>query len=205
MIVFDYNKAIHPDSGKKYEVINDIIITPFWTEEFCKVMVDASELYQDRFHNFVQGPAVYAWKDLALNHLSDVTFLYYCRQYKRDLIPIMHKVYDETVEITGWFTPAILRYDKIGNYVAKHYDISLITTNIKLNNDYKGCDLVWPRQQFDSRDVPPGYAMIWPGTVTHPHFSTPLESGKKYSLSSWTWPPAWHPDKSGSIPNTDQL
>ena len=205
MILFDYKNAIHPDSGKTYEVYKDIIITPFWTEEFCNHLVLAAEMYQDRFQNTIQGPGSYAWKDMALNHISDVTFFYYCRQYKKDLIPILHEVYGKTIEIEGWFTPQLLRYDTAGQHVIEHYDVSLITVNVKLNNNYDGCDLIFPRQNFSCKDIPPGHAIVWPSAITHPHYSTPLVSGKKYAMSSWTWPPRWSPGDAGSIVNSDQL
>jgi hypothetical protein len=208
MILFDYKNAIHPDSGKTYEVHKDIIITPFWTEEFCKQLVEISKFYSTNFKNTIKwggSEEIGAWKDLALNHISDVTFLNYCRHYKRDIIPIMSEVFGKGVQTFGWFTPNILRYDNPGDCISSHYDVSWITLNIKLNNDYQGCDLVFPRQGFDAAKVPLGYAMVWPSLTTHPHHSTPLISGTKYAFSSWTWPPFWSPGDAGSIVNSDQL
>jgi hypothetical protein len=208
MILFDYKNAIHPDSGKTYEVYKDIIITPFWTEEFCKQLVEISEFYSTNFKNTIKWGGheeIGAWKDLALNHISDITFLNYCRHYKRDIIPIMSEVFGKGVQTFGWFTPNILRYNNPGDCISSHYDVSWITLNIKLNNDYQGCDLVFPRQGFDAAKVPLGYAMVWPSLTTHPHHSTPLISGTKYAFSSWTWPPRWSPGDAGSIVNSDQL
>jgi curved DNA-binding protein CbpA len=94
------------------------------------------------------------------------------------------------------------KYDQIGQENNLHNDASLVTLNIKLNNDYQGCELLFPRQQFNSKDVPTGYAMIWPSVVSHPHVTTPLTLGRKLSIVSWTWPPEW--SKTG-IPNIKNL
>ena len=48
MIFLDYQKGIHPECGIKYDVVDDIIITPFWTQEFCADLIKISELYKSR-------------------------------------------------------------------------------------------------------------------------------------------------------------
>ena len=67
-----------------------------------------------------------------------------------------------------------------------HHDESYISGSVKLNADYTGAELVFPRQNFSNLEIIPGDLLLWPSQVTHPHKCTPLKSGKKYSLTFWT-------------------
>jgi predicted 2-oxoglutarate/Fe(II)-dependent dioxygenase YbiX len=67
-----------------------------------------------------------------------------------------------------------------------HSDLSLVTGSVKLNDDYTGGDLYFPRQKFSNKDVPVGKCILFPGQVTHSHTSKELESGTKFSLTIWT-------------------
>ena len=70
--------------------------------------------------------------------------------------------------------------------LALHNDASLVTASIKLNDDYEGADLVFPRQGINNKGVPVGEAILFPGQVTHGHQCEELISGTKYSLTIWT-------------------
>jgi hypothetical protein len=48
-MIIDFNKAVHPQCGKEFYVHNDIIITPFWTEEFCQDMISLADLHAEEF------------------------------------------------------------------------------------------------------------------------------------------------------------
>ena len=199
MITLDFNKGVHPDCGKKFYVHNDIIVTPFWTEEFCKSIIELANQQADNFSKEIvwYGESSKAmglgWDDIKFDSISQELFQEFVKQYKERIVPLLSQVYTPAAaDIKGWFSPYIIRYTQIGQYADLHNDASYITLNVKLNNDYTGCDLVFPRQDFDSKDIPVGHAMIWPSTVSHPHYSTPLEKGSKFSIISWTWPPEWN-------------
>ena len=66
-----------------------------------------------------------------------------------------------------------------------HVDHSLITGSVKLNDDYEGATLYWPKQGFDNASVPVGKMILFPGMVTHPHYVDELVSGTKYSATIW--------------------
>ena len=100
----------------------------------------------------------------------------------------------------------------VGTHMHQHYDhiqsifdgqlkgIPIISIVGLLNDNYKGSLLKFPRQNFDNKDIPKGWSMVWPSTVTHPHETTPLKKGTKYTLSSWSHPPSWsHEEMGGSI------
>jgi len=67
-----------------------------------------------------------------------------------------------------------------------HNDASLVTGSIKLNDDYEGGILEFPRQGISNKDIPVGKCILFPGQVTHAHTSTELQSGTKYSLTIWS-------------------
>ena len=81
----------------------------------------------------------------------------------------------------------------------QHTDTSLITTTMILNesSEYEGSHLTFPRQNFTSKDIPAGHAIIFPGLVTHPHFGSELTSGKRYTFVHWTRGP--------HFPNTEDM
>ncbi|MFM8867081.1 MAG: 2OG-Fe(II) oxygenase [Ilumatobacteraceae bacterium] len=60
-----------------------------------------------------------------------------------------------------------------------------MSASVKLNESYEGAELEFPRQGFSNKDLRVGDIVVWPSLVTHPHRSTPLVSGTKYSLTLW--------------------
>lgn len=67
-----------------------------------------------------------------------------------------------------------------------HNDSSQVTGSVKLNDDYEGATLHWPRQKINNSDIPVGKMIIFPGMVTHGHYVDELTSGTKYSATFWT-------------------
>lgn len=198
MMILDYNHAIHPQCGKEFYVHKDIIVTPFWTEKFCQSIINLADIHHTNFKKNIyfkggtQHRSGIGWHDILMSDVSQELFEEFVGHYHRMICPLLDNVYQCGDPITGWFSPYIIKYDQIGQENNLHNDVSLITLNIKLNNDYTGCELIFPRQDFNSKDVPAGYAMIWPSAISHPHVTTPLVSGRKLSIISWTWPPEWH-------------
>lgn len=67
-----------------------------------------------------------------------------------------------------------------------HNDASMVTGSVKLNDDYEGATLVFPRQKVTNQDIPIGKMILFPGQVTHGHYVDPLISGTKYSATFWS-------------------
>jgi predicted 2-oxoglutarate/Fe(II)-dependent dioxygenase YbiX len=67
-----------------------------------------------------------------------------------------------------------------------HNDASLVTGSVKLNDNFEGGDLLFPRQGISNKDIPPGKMILFPGMVTHGHECTELTKGTKYSLTMWS-------------------
>jgi hypothetical protein len=56
---------------------------------------------------------------------------------------------------------------------------------LKLNDDFVGGRLEFPRQELDNGDLGVGELLLWPSLVTHPHRAAPVTSGVKYGLTIW--------------------
>jgi len=67
-----------------------------------------------------------------------------------------------------------------------HHDSSFITGSVKLNSDYTGALLNFPRKKFTNENIKVGSLLLWPGNITHQHECTSLLEGEKYSLTIWT-------------------
>ena len=67
-----------------------------------------------------------------------------------------------------------------------HNDASLVTGSVKLNDDYEGATLIFPRQDVTNKDIPIGKMILFPGQVTHGNSVDELKSGPKYSATFWS-------------------
>ena len=181
--MLDYKSGIHKDSGKTFEVFNDFILTPFWTEQFCKELVDIAKFYDDRFVTDTHTSDLHFWK------INNFLFRDFASHYKRDILPILNKEF-LNFELDGLWSPFIVKHD-IGKSTPLHQDRSKISMSIKLNNDYVGGEIQFPRQKFSNKDIPIGNVLLWAGEVTHPHLITEVKSGTKYTVVGFTFPPAW--------------
>lgn len=195
--MIDYGNAIHPNCGE-YENINDILVTPFFTKEFCNTLCEVSKKLDNKFSFWQQNHTTHSHEgDLYFNQLyfSDIShflFVDFTKHYSKHILPIIAKEWPVTT-IDGWYSPFLVKYDSSNkDTLHLHNDISLITLVVKLNDDYEGGHLEFPRQGYSGKDLPVGYAQIWPSAVTHPHRVTPVTSGMRYSMTSWTWPYSWN-------------
>lgn len=173
--------GIHEDIGKFTYVDKDTLLTPFFTSEYCKHFiglfeelgfeVDDNGNYDTLIHKVKGGDEICA-----------------------DFTEIVESVIEP--EIVKAFTPAIKnrlwqgfpipfvkKFSKVGQKTLDlHSDNSLMTLFVKLNDDFKGCRTVFPRQEWSLDDVPAGTMAVFPGSITHPHYTTELFEGSKYSL-----------------------
>jgi predicted 2-oxoglutarate/Fe(II)-dependent dioxygenase YbiX len=80
----------------------------------------------------------------------------------------------------------VIKYESGGQESLRlHHDVAQVSASIKLNDDYEGAVLEFPRQGVSNADIPVGSLLAWPSLVTHPHHSTPITRGVKYSLTMW--------------------
>ena len=106
--------------------------------------------------------------------------------WKKYLYPIIEQ-YWKPMEMYGMRDAFVMRYAMdTQRKLNLHTDASLVTGSVKLNDNYEGADLVFPRQNISNKDIPIGKCILFPGTVTHGHECTELKSGVKYSLTMWS-------------------
>ena len=212
-LIVDYRKAIHPQCGKKLKIHKDIIITPFYTPEFCDELVEMAKFYTKKFSPYIRymkqdhshdSSDKSPWDTLFFSRISHILFEDFCSHYKKYICPVLEKHFPST-SFFGWFSPMIIKYSRKGQNVNLHNDMSLFTLNVKLNTEFEGCHLEFPRQGWNNKDLPKGWCMVWPSQVTHPHRAQPLVTGTKYTLSSWTHPMSWRPDQVGGSIYYNQL
>jgi hypothetical protein len=70
-----------------------------------------------------------------------------------------------------------------------HHDASLITLNVRLNDDFKGGGTYLPRYKTTLQPKKIGNAMAHPGGITHKHGGRPVEEGTRYILVTFTQNP----------------
>jgi len=168
------------------EVAPDILCIEFWKPEFCKMIVQAADeinQYESNPNDPVPG------QELRVNKISEDLYISYCKHWKQIIQPILENFYMLPTEqwFLGWKVPFIIKYEmNKQRSLRPHMDGSLISGTVRLNDDYTGGELVFPRQNYKNTNVPVGSIMVWPSSIQHIHYSDTLQSGTKYSWVSWT-------------------
>jgi hypothetical protein len=168
--------------GLEYEeVAPEILVTDFMTESQCQRYIQASEklgrwgeLDGDKFPaQEIRLKEIGLWDEIS-------------EQWADKLSKICEKHWHPEAYL-GLRDAFTMRYSMdTQTELGLHTDASLFTGSVKLNNDYAGAELVFPRQEFTNKDVKVGQCILFPSMVTHGHKVLPLRGGKKYSLTMWT-------------------
>ena len=169
--------------GFMYEVAPDILAVPFLSEGYCDFVLECCK-QKDTWAPF-KGDRHFSTYDIHLkNELPD---LYEVLKdgLEEMILPRACKWWGiEPIEVSDLFA---LRYTMdTQTKLELHHDDSFVSASLKLNDDYEGSDLYFPRQKFGSKKVSVGTILIWPGQITHPHKATELVRGEKYSITVWT-------------------
>lgn len=163
------------------EVAPEILVTPFLTERQCEYLINKSEsvggwgqLDGDKF------PA----QEIRIRKLG--LWEEYENLWKEKLAKIAMEHWKPYLHI-GLRDAFTMRYSMdTQKALGYHTDASLVTGSVKLNDNYEGATLIFPRQEFTNIDVPVGHCILFPSDVTHGHYVDELQSGTKYSLTMWT-------------------
>jgi hypothetical protein len=171
---------------KVEEVATDILCIEYWKPEFCKMITDTADQinqYESRPEDPVPG------QELRIDKISRDLYISFCKHWKQVIQPILSEFYMLPTEqwFMGWRIPFIIKYEmNKQRYLRPHMDGSLVTGTVRLNDEYTGGDLVFPRQKYRNTHVPVGSMLVWPSSIQHIHYSDELKSGTKYSLVAWT-------------------
>ena len=168
--------------SSNFEIIGkDMILIDFMTPHECEKMIELAEGYgefREAEYDKVSGQELRLtklglWEELAnhwMKYINNIVYDYYhpCRLF-------------------GLLDAFIIKYSMDSQKSLRlHTDMSLVTGSIKLNDDYEGGELFFPRQGISNKDIEVGKCILFPGQCTHGHTSQELISGTKYSLTIWT-------------------
>ncbi len=176
-----YNESFI-QNGIVTEVATDILCVDFLTEEYCEYLVTACKVVG----NWTPHPAdKFATHDIHFE--TEMAPLY--ETFKSELITNIFPKISNYWDIDPFLPDDIfaLKYaEETQTSLDLHHDESYISCSVKLNEDYEGAVLEFPRQEFSNADIHIGELICWPSKITHPHRSTPLTHGEKFSLTIWT-------------------
>lgn len=194
MNIFDYDNGVHESCGKEVKVVDDIIVTPFFTKEYCEVIVDFCQNNSQYFINTEEiGGDPYPNYSLYLPEISGILFKKYATHFMTSIEPVLREVFMSPVVTRGFFSPFINRFTvDTQTTMGLHSDTGTTSIVVKLNEDFTGGDLFFPRQNFSLSNVPVGHAVIFPSLITHPHCVNELTSGERFTLVGFTIPPEWN-------------
>ena len=164
-----------------YEVISDdIICIDFMTPYMCDKMIEIADGHKFDNLSYDKVPG----KELRLTEMGLWEELE--KHWLKTVYDISYKYWDPC-HIYGLRDAFIIRYSMdTQRSLKRHHDASLVTGSVKLNDEYTGGELQFPRQGITNSDIPVGKCLLFPGQVSHPHLSSELESGVKYSLTIWS-------------------
>jgi len=165
------------------EIAPNVIEFPLFTEKFCNdiiALAESNTWVTDR-HTF------YPTTDQTMESLGMQAI--YQRVLEQFVYPIWIWFWDLQGE--NWNTIGsenfIAKYDTENQgSLDLHHDSSVITLNVRLNNEFKGGGTFLPKYKTTVQPRQKGYAMAHPGNITHLHGGRPVETGTRYILVSFT-------------------
>jgi len=165
------------------EIGPNVIEFPLFTEKFCDEIValaEKNEWKTDR-HTF------YPTTDQTMESLGMQEI------YQRVLEQFVYPIWIEFWELTGNSYKImkgenfIVKYDTINQgSLNLHHDSSIITMNLRLNDEFKGGGTFLPKYKLTIQPRQKGYVMCHPGSITHLHGGRPVIEGTRYILVTFT-------------------
>ena len=179
--ILGYQDAI--DSSGSLRVVSDeLLTTSFLTPQFCAALVRAAEACGGFDHHPDDPVPGY---ELSLTQISPRLFEAMQNDLGARIWPQL-QTHWQHIDYYGLNDAFVIKYEKGAQEELRlHHDVAQVSGSVKLNDDYTGAALEFPRQNFTNADLPVGTLLVWPSLVTHPHRSTPITSGTKYSLTLW--------------------
>jgi hypothetical protein len=164
-------------------VDQDMITVSFLTPEYCNKLIELAE--QKGTWNPMPGDKFPA-QEIRLWDIDPKLFEELEIHWQKHIKPIIENYWSPMMHynIRDAF---VMKYTlDTQKSLALHTDASLVTGSVKLNDNYEGGELYFPRQDKSNADIAVGEMLLFPGQVTHGHMCDELISGTKYSLTIWT-------------------
>jgi hypothetical protein len=178
--ILTYAGAIDDATGVT-ELGPDLLVVPFWTPSFCAAVVRAAELV-----GFAPDPDdPVPGHEVSLATISPRLYQAVQDDLGTRIWPQLLTVWP-LIDYHGLRDAFVIRY-ALGEQeeLRPHHDVAQVSATVKLDDDFDGAELRFPRQGVDNRDVPVGALLAWPSLVTHPHEAAPLRRGVKHGLTIW--------------------
>lgn len=161
----------------------DVLVVDFLTKSQCEYIIEMAE------KNGTWAPKPddsYPAQEIRLKLLDGGIYDHINARWEAYIKPLIEE-YFTPLKTHGIRDAFVMKYTlETQKRLDLHNDASLVTGSVKLNNDYTGADLVYPRQKISNADIPVGKILLFPGQVTHPHECQDLTSGTKYSMTIWS-------------------
>lgn len=161
---------------------DDLFMMPWWTPAFCGALIRAAEAVGG-FDTQPDDPV--PGEEISLAAISPRLFEAVQDDVGLRLWPALRRHWP-LIDYHGLRDAFIIRYEPGRQTELRlHHDVAQVSASVKLNADYQGGVLEFPRQQASNAEVPVGMLLAWPSLVTHPHRATAVTAGVKYSLTLW--------------------
>ena len=179
--VLGYVDAID-QSNDMHEVANEMFAMSCWTPQFCQALIRAAEAAG----GFAAEPGdPVPGHEISLAMISPRLFEALQNDMGERIWPQLQQQWP-LIDYHGINDAFIIKYQQGGQEELRpHHDVAQVSASIKLNDAYEGAVLEFPRQGANNAALPVGSLLAWPSLVTHPHHSTRITKGTKYSLTIW--------------------
>lgn len=168
--------------GDVRQIGPEMVALPFWTPSFCAAVIRAAELVGG-FSASDDDPV--PGQEISLMGISQRLFHAVEDDIGQRLWPILAERWPG-IDYHGLRDAFVIKYSlEAQRDLRLHHDVAQVSAAIKLNDDYTGAELHFPRQNTTNADLAVGELLAWPSLVTHAHETLPLRSGTKYSLTIW--------------------
>lgn len=179
--ILAYREAVDSTSELR-KVADEMFAMSCWTREFCGALIRAAELtgaFELNPHDPVPG------HEVSLAVISPQLFNAVEVDFGVRIWPQLQNQWP-LIDYHGIQDVFVIKYE-VGQQeeLRMHHDVAQVSASIKLNDEYQGAELQFPRQNFSNRELKVGEMVAWPSLVTHPHCSAPIVSGVKYSATVW--------------------
>ncbi len=165
------------------EVGEDILKCQFLTPEGVRLLISCIESGGKWTSNYRDEE--YFTQDLHLKSNFPDLYAVLEEHLENEIYPLAQEFWQVSpFEVLNMF---VVRYTMdTQTSLRPHHDTSFITGSVKLNDEYEGALLNFPRKNYNNEDVDVGDLLLWPGNITHLHECKELTAGKKYALTVWT-------------------
>jgi hypothetical protein len=178
--VLGYRDAVDDATGVT-ELAADLLVVPFWRPTFCRAIVRAAGLVG--FSPDPDDPV--PGHEVSLAAISPRLYQAVQDDLGTRIWPQLQTVWP-LIDYHGLRDAFVIRY-ALGEQdsLRQHHDVAQLSAAVRLDDDYEGAELRFPRQGVDNSQVPVGALLAWPSLVTHPHEVAPLRRGIKHGLTIW--------------------